>query len=102
MKGKPTHYYCYCTDRNKPKNKLQAEFLALLEELNGDLYEANRVDVLKAYILESAKEINEKHSRCTPLHLSFEDYTTENFYLVGFEVALFQLKAAYLINASNV
>lgn len=100
MKKTPTHYYCCCTNSCQPKNKLQTEFLELLQSIDAELYSTDYLNDLKAYILEKAKELNKKHSRCTSLNLFFEQYNTNNHYLVGFETAQFHLKAAYFIECN--
>ena len=63
MKEKPTHYYCLCTNNSKPKNKSQEEFLTFLKSIDMSLYEADKIEDLKVYILEKSEEINKKHRR---------------------------------------
>ena len=81
MKEKPTHYYCLCTNNSKPKNKLQEEFLTFLKSMDMSLYEADKIEDLKVYILKKSEEINKKHRRCAPSRLYFIRYTNYSLYL---------------------
>jgi len=69
--------------------------------MDSELYEAGRLDDLKAYIEEKAKDLNGWNPRCTPLSVRFEQYNTNNHYLVGFETAQFYIKAAHLIDCNS-
>ena len=103
MKGNPSFYYCLLDNGTQTKNKLQAEFSEFLRGMEGELYQAANLDVIKRYIIEKAKELNKKYPRCKALEVSFKQYSKENYihYLCGIEFNAFRLIPAYLIELEN-
>ena len=65
------------------------------------LYEADKIEDLKVYILKKSEEINKKHRRCAPSRLYFIRYTNYSLYLEGFEAGGLHLREAHLINIKN-
>lgn len=93
----PTHYFVYIGHSTQTKNRQQEEFSNYLNTLEGTLINAENVDGLKEKITAKAKELNEKHKRCTPLAIEFANlYKQNGFYIQGFYFLQFQiLKAHY-------
>lgn len=91
-----THYYVYVGHSNQTKNKLQEEFNDYLKSLQGKLIDAIKLPVLKKQILQKAQELNDKHNRCNPLVISFENLYTKNGLMIsGFYFLTFQILEAY-------
>ena len=71
--------------------------------MEGELYQAANLDVIKRYIIEKAKELNKKYPRCKALDVSFEQYSKENHihYLCGIDFNTFRLMPAYFVKLKS-
>ena len=96
MSSKPTHYVVHIGHQTQTKNKLQRDFAEFLKSLEGHLYTAERLSVLKNLILKNAEDLNFRHYRCQPLKIDFDKcYDNTGLVLRGFPFMVFQINKAY-------
>ncbi|PXY44496.1 hypothetical protein [Flavobacterium hydrophilum] len=96
MEKKTSHYFVYVGHSTSTKNKLQEEFSNYLNSLEGTLIKAKKIQDLKLEIILKSLELSKKHSRCTPLTITFSDlYRKNGFYINGFYFLTFQILNAY-------
>ncbi|EKY10398.1 hypothetical protein [Capnocytophaga sp. oral taxon 380] len=67
MKETPTHYFCHLVGGIQTKNKLQEQFSCFLRGMDGELYQAKKLNKIKEYIIEKANELNEEYPDANPL-----------------------------------
>jgi hypothetical protein len=91
-----SHYFVYVGNSTATKNKLQDDFQKYLHTLSAVLISADKLEELKKNILDKAIELNELHSRCTPLKLSIAGcYSNKGLMINGFHSLVFQILNAY-------
>lgn len=94
---KPTHYLVITDYGNKPKNKLEKEFLEFLLQLDGTLIEFWKFTTLTSSIRAEAERLNERHKRCKPLKFKFYQILDGDFVINSdMQFVDFIIKAAYL------
>lgn len=94
---KPTHYFVKTGHELQAKNKLQLDFIKYLKSLNGTLITADNLQSLIKTIRQKLQELNDTHSRCTPITINFEElYTKNGLILRGFYVITFEILKAQL------
>lgn len=98
-----THYFIHLSYCTATKNKLQNDVRDYLKSLDGKLVTAEESVTAQEKIVEHIEALNKKHSKCTPLKVSFWNHIDGRpLSLSGFVAVTFHLRPATLTHVSSL